>query len=121
MAGGFPQIDALFYKCLVWAFAAAASAAEWFSIAAYQSRPVRRGLSVQPPTGEKDILLRVSAVKSGFSLDFFVEIVISIFSDGGSYRGNTAGSGPANRGSNPRPPASNVLIISISYKNTAPL
>ncbi len=31
--GGFPQIDALFYNCLVWAFVAAASAAEWFSIA----------------------------------------------------------------------------------------
>ncbi len=51
----------------------------------------------------------VSAVKSGFSLDFFVEIVISIFTDGGSYRGNTAGSGPANRGSNPRPPAINSV------------
>ncbi len=106
-AGGFPQIDALFYKCLVWAFAAAASASEWFSIAAYQSRPVRRGLSIQPPAGEKDLLrvLRVSAVKLGFSLDFFVEIVICISMDGGSYRGNTAGSGPVNRGSNPRPPA----------------
>ena len=53
-----------------------------------------------------------SAVKSGFSLDFFVEIVISIFTDGGSYRGNTAGSGPANRGSNPRPPAITYLVIS---------
>jgi len=31
--GGFPQIDVLFYNCLVWAFVAAASAAEWFSIA----------------------------------------------------------------------------------------
>ncbi len=117
-AGGFPQIDALFYKCLVWAFAAAASAAEWFSIAAYQSRPVRRGLSVQPPAGEKDFLLLVlcvSAVKSGFSLDFFVEIVISISTDGGSYRGNTAGSGPVNRGSNPRPPAITYIEISNSY------
>ncbi|MFH1930077.1 MAG: hypothetical protein ABIN18_00635 [Pseudomonadota bacterium] len=57
--GGFPQNDVLFYNCLLWAFAAAASAAEWFSIAAYQSRPVWRGLSVPPPAGEKDILLRV--------------------------------------------------------------
>ena len=48
-------------------------------------------------------------MKSGFSLDFFVEIVISIYTDGGSYRGNTAGSGPANRGSNPRPPAINSM------------
>jgi len=31
---GFPQSDALFYNCLAWAFATAASAAEWFSIAA---------------------------------------------------------------------------------------
>jgi len=77
-ASGFPEIDALFYKCLVWAFVAAASATELFSISAYESRPVRRGPSVQPPAGEKGILLRVLrvfAVKSGFSLDFFVEIV----------------------------------------------
>jgi len=35
--GGFPQSDALdvlFYNCLLWAFAAAASAAEWFFTAA---------------------------------------------------------------------------------------
>ena len=51
----------------------------------------------------------VSAVKFGFSLDFFVEIVICISTDGGSYRGNTAGSGPVNRGSNPRPPAINSV------------
>ena len=57
----------------------------------------------------------VSAVKSGFSLDFFMEIVISISTDGGSYRGNTAGSGPVNRGSNPRPPAIVYLKISNSY------
>ena len=31
---GFPQIDVLFCNCLAWAFAAAASAAEWFFIAA---------------------------------------------------------------------------------------
>ena len=57
--GGFPQVDVLFYHCLLWAFAASVSAAEWFFIAAYQSRPVRRGLSVPPPAGKKDILLRV--------------------------------------------------------------
>jgi hypothetical protein len=54
--GRFPQSDVLFYNCLLAAFAAAASAAEWFFIAAYQSRPVRRGLSAAM---EKDILLRV--------------------------------------------------------------
>jgi len=43
--GGFPQSDVLFYNCLLWAFATAVSAAEWFFIAAYQSRPVRWGLS----------------------------------------------------------------------------
>jgi hypothetical protein len=32
--GGFPQSDVLFYNCLLWAFAAAVSAAEWFFIAA---------------------------------------------------------------------------------------
>jgi hypothetical protein len=32
--GGFPQSDVMFYNCLLWAFAAAASAAEWFFIAA---------------------------------------------------------------------------------------
>jgi hypothetical protein len=32
--GGFPQSNALFYNCLVWAFAAAALAVEWFFIAA---------------------------------------------------------------------------------------
>ena len=35
-----------------------------FFIAAYQSRPVRRGLSVPPPAGEKDILLRVLCASS---------------------------------------------------------
>jgi hypothetical protein len=43
--GGFPQNDALFYNCLTWTFAATAFAAEWFFTAAYQSRPVWRGLS----------------------------------------------------------------------------
>ena len=33
-------------------------------IAAYQSRPVRRGLSVPPPAGKKDILLRVLCASS---------------------------------------------------------
>ena len=32
--GGFPQIDALVYNFLAWAFAAAALAVEWFFIAA---------------------------------------------------------------------------------------
>jgi hypothetical protein len=32
--GGFPQSNALFYNCLAWAYATAASAAEWFFIAA---------------------------------------------------------------------------------------
>jgi hypothetical protein len=59
--GGFPQSDVLFYNCLLWAFAAAASAAEWFFIAAYQSRPVRRGLSAAM---KKDILLRVLCASS---------------------------------------------------------
>jgi predicted small integral membrane protein len=59
--GGFPQNDVLFYNCLLWAFAAAASAAEWFFIAAYQSRPVWRGLSAAM---EKDILLRVLCASS---------------------------------------------------------
>jgi len=45
-------------------FAAAVSAAEWFFIAAYQSRPVSRGLSVPPPAGKKDILLRVLCASS---------------------------------------------------------
>jgi len=44
-----------------WAFAAAVSAAEWFFIAAYQSRPVRRGLSAAM---KKDILLRVLCASS---------------------------------------------------------
>ncbi len=59
--------------------------------------------------GNKLCVHCVSAVKSGFSLDFYMEIVISISTDGGSYRGNTAGSGPVNRGSNPRPPAINSV------------
>ncbi|MBU4426345.1 MAG: hypothetical protein KKB35_06370, partial [Proteobacteria bacterium] len=59
--GGFPQSDVLFYNCLLWAFAAVASAAEWFFIAAYQSRPVRRGLSAAM---KKDILLRVLCASS---------------------------------------------------------
>jgi len=54
--GGFPQSDVLFYNCLLWAFATAVSAAEWFFIAAYQSRPVRRGLSAAM---KKEILLSV--------------------------------------------------------------
>jgi predicted small integral membrane protein len=58
---GFPQSDVLFYNCLLWAFAAAASAAEWFFIAAYQSRPVWRGLSAAM---KKDILLRVLCASS---------------------------------------------------------
>ncbi len=59
--GGFSQNDVLFYNCLLWAFAAAVSTAEWFSIAAYQSRPVRRGLSAAMT---KDTLLRVLCVSS---------------------------------------------------------
>ena len=47
MVGGLPQSDVLFYNCLLWAFAAAASAAEWFSIA------------VLSAAMEKNILLRV--------------------------------------------------------------
>jgi len=62
--GGFPQSDVLFYNCLLWAFAAAASASEWFFIATYQSRPVRRGLSVPPTAGEKDILIRALCASS---------------------------------------------------------
>jgi len=58
VVGGFPQSDVLFYNCLLWAFSTAAAAAEWFFIDAYQSRPVRRGLSVPPSAGKKDILLR---------------------------------------------------------------
>jgi len=45
--GGFPQSDVLFYNCLFWAFAAAASTAEWFSVAALSAAM------------EKDTLLRV--------------------------------------------------------------
>jgi hypothetical protein len=59
--GGFPQSDVLFYNCLLWVFAAAVSAAEWFFIAAYQSRPVWRGLSAAM---KKDILLRVLCASS---------------------------------------------------------
>jgi len=45
------------------AFATAASAAEWFFIAVYQSRPIRRGLSAAM---KKEILL--SVLPSGLSL-----------------------------------------------------
>ena len=44
-------------------------------------------------------------MKACFSLDFFSEIVNYYIVAGGSYRGNTTGSGPVDRGSNPRPPA----------------
>jgi hypothetical protein len=50
--GGFRQSDVLFYNCLLWAFAAAASAAEWFFIAALSAAM------------KKDILLRVLCVSS---------------------------------------------------------
>ena len=46
------QIDALFYNCLAWAFIVAASAAEWFFIAAFSAAM------------KKDILLRVLRVSS---------------------------------------------------------
>ena len=52
--GGFLQVDVLFYNYLFWAFAAAASAAEWFFIAAISAAM------------KKDILLRV--LPSGLSL-----------------------------------------------------
>jgi len=51
--GGFPQSDVLFYNWLLWAFAAAASAAEWFFIAALSAAM------------KKDILLRVLCASSG--------------------------------------------------------
>jgi len=54
ICGGFPQNDALFYNCLALAFAAEALAAEWFFIAAYQSRPVRRGLSAAMKINKKN-------------------------------------------------------------------
>jgi hypothetical protein len=54
--GGFPQNDVLFYNCLLWAFAAEVSAAEWFFIAA---------LSVPPPAGKKDIPICVSSEAGG--------------------------------------------------------
>ena len=40
-------------------------------------------------------------------LDFWGEIlqIVNVNLTGGSYSGNTTGSGPVNRGSNPRPPA----------------
>jgi hypothetical protein len=50
--GGFPQSDVLFYNCLLWAFAAAVSAAEWFFIAALSAAM------------KKDILLRVLCASS---------------------------------------------------------
>ena len=50
--GGFPQSDVLFYICLLWTFAAAVSAAEWFFIA------------VLSAAMKKDILLRVLCVSS---------------------------------------------------------
>jgi len=60
--GEFRQSDVLFYNYLLWAFAAAASAAEWFFIAAYQSRPVRRGLSaVMETSNEYQITLPVTS------------------------------------------------------------
>ena len=40
-----------------------------------------------------------------FGLTFPKNMVESVFFAGGSYRGNTVGSGPIDRGSNPRPPA----------------
>jgi len=52
--GGFPQNDALFHNCLAWAFAAAALSAEWLFIAAYQFRPVRRGLSAAMKINKKN-------------------------------------------------------------------
>jgi hypothetical protein len=50
--GGFPQSDVLFYNCLLWAFAASVSAAEWFFIAALSAEM------------KKDILLRVLCASS---------------------------------------------------------
>jgi hypothetical protein len=50
--GGFFQSDVLFYNWLLWAFAAAASAAEWFFIAALSAAM------------KKDILLRVLCASS---------------------------------------------------------
>ena len=40
-----------------------------------------------------------------FYLDFWRNLEEFLILTGGSYRGNTTGSGPVNRGSNPRPPA----------------
>jgi len=59
--GGFHQSDILFYNWLLWVFAAAASAAEWFFITAYQSRPVWRDLSAAM---KKDIRLSVLCASS---------------------------------------------------------
>jgi len=50
--GGFPQSDVLLYNCLLWVFAAAASAAEWFFIAALSAAM------------KKNILLRVLCASS---------------------------------------------------------
>jgi len=44
--GGFPQSDVLFYNYLLWAFAAAASAAEWFFIAALSAAMKKKFSSV---------------------------------------------------------------------------
>jgi hypothetical protein len=50
--GGFPQSDVLFYIWLLWAFTAAALAAEWFFIAALSAAM------------KKDALLRVLCASS---------------------------------------------------------
>jgi len=52
VVGGFPQSDVLFYHCLLWAFAASVSAAEWFFIADLSAAM------------KKDILLRVLCASS---------------------------------------------------------
>ena len=63
--GGFPQIDALFYDCLAWAFAAAASAADLFATSSLEINLEATLQNVRPSI----INLRIRAVINlGFNI-----------------------------------------------------
>jgi hypothetical protein len=56
-------------------------------------------------------------VKVQFSLDFLRVLGQSLRGVGGSFSGRTTGSGPVNRGSNPRPPAKDQQAVCIPERN----